>query len=166
MTAKVFQTSRCGDCCAQSSDSFLTWVRHRGFVPVLLSLIVYSRFFVFLATALLFAAIELSSNYVIEPWIVYVRARVCPHGGDCRSCLLDLDVGTVGLLLAVPLIRRWLSWVKTCSSAKTADGSAGDGAALPPNVSYYQRLLADDHQRAEKIIETAISENDFRNGCR
>lgn len=132
-----------------------------GAFPVMLSLIVYPGFSVFLATALLFAAIELSSNNVIEPWLYGSSTGMSAMAVIVAAVFWTWMWGPVGLLLAVPLTSSLVVMGKHVPQLRPLTVLLGDRAALPPSVSYYQRLLADDHQRAEKIFESAISETDL-----
>jgi hypothetical protein len=69
--------------------------------------------------------------------------------------------GPVGLLLATPLTASLVVLGKYVPQLRPLHVLLGDKTPLPPFVSFYQRLLADDLPRTIKILETAVEETDL-----
>lgn len=131
-----------------------------GAFPILLSLTIYPGFGVFTATALLFVAVELSSNNVIEPWLYGTSTGMSAVAIIIAAVFWTWMWGPVGLLLATPLTASLVVLGKYVPQLRPLTVLLGDKTPLPPFVSFYQRLLADDAPRAAKIVELAIEESD------
>ncbi len=132
-----------------------------GAFPVILSLIVFPGFLPFIATASLFTCIELLSNNVIEPWLYGSSTGLSPMAVILAAVFWTWMWGPVGLLLAIPLTASLVVLGKYVPQLRPLTVLLGDRTPLPPDVTFYQRLLADDHQRAEKIFEAAIADTDL-----
>ena len=131
-----------------------------GAFPILLSLVVYPGFVVFTATALLFVGVELASNNVIEPWLYGSSTGMSAMAIIIAAVFWTWMWGPVGLLLATPLTASLVVLGKYVPQLRPLTVLLGDKTPLPPFVSFYQRLLADDSARAAKILEGAIEETD------
>ncbi|MGN6544119.1 MAG: AI-2E family transporter [Aureliella sp.] len=129
-----------------------------GSFPVLLSLIVFPGFSVFLATAVLFLGVELMSNNVIEPWLYGTRTGISPMAVIIAAVFWTWMWGPVGLLMATPLTASLVVLGKYVPQLRPINVLLGDKIPLPPFISFYQRMLADDIPRSLKILETAIEE--------
>lgn len=132
-----------------------------GAFPVILSLIVFPGFLPFLATAALFTCIELLSNNVLEPWLYGSRTGLSPMAVILAAVFWTWMWGPVGLLLAIPLTSSLVVLGKYVPQLRPLTVLLGDRTPLPADITYYQRLLADDDQRAEKILEGAIADSDL-----
>ncbi len=132
-----------------------------GVFPVMLSLIVFPGFLPFLATAALFTCIELLSNNVIEPWLYGSSTGLSPMAVILAAVFWTWMWGPVGLLLAIPLTASLVVLGKYVPQLQPLSVLLGDKTPLPADITYYQRLLADDNPRAEKILDTAIVEGDL-----
>ncbi|MCC6511533.1 MAG: AI-2E family transporter, partial [Pirellulaceae bacterium] len=132
-----------------------------GAFPVALSLIVFPGFSVFLATASLFTAIELLSNNVLEPWLYGSRTGMSPMAVIVAAVFWTWMWGPVGLLLAVPLTASLIVMGKYVPQLAPLTVLLGDKSPLPPHVSFYQRILAEDMSRGEKIVQAGIAESDL-----
>ncbi len=132
-----------------------------GAFPVALSLIVFPGFSAFIATALLFTCIELLSNNVIEPWLYGSSTGMSPMAIIVAAVFWTWMWGPVGLLLAIPITSSLVVMGKYVPQLRPITVLLGDKTPLPPFVSFYQRLLADDATRAGKILEAAIAETDI-----
>jgi len=129
-----------------------------GAFPVLLSLIVFPGFAVFLATAFLFVGIELLSNNVIEPWLYGSSTGMSAMAIIVAAVFWTWMWGPVGLLLATPLTASLVVLGKYVPQLRPLYVLLGDKTPLPPFVSFYQRLLADDMPRTTKILEASVEE--------
>lgn len=136
-----------------------------GAFPVALSLIVFPGFTVFLATATLFVAIELLSNNVLEPWLYGSSTGMSAMAIIVAAVFWTWMWGPVGLLLATPLTASLVVMGKYVPQLRFLTVMLGDKTPLPPFVSFYQRLLADDSSRAAKILEGAIEEDDLESAA-
>lgn len=136
-----------------------------GAFPVILSLIVFPGFFPFIATAALFTSIELLSNNVIEPWLYGSSTGLSPMAIIVAAVFWTWMWGPVGLLLAIPITASLVVLGKYVPQLRPLSVLLGDRAPLPADISYYQRLLADDHQRAEKLLDSAIADSDMESAA-
>ena len=136
-----------------------------GAFPVILSLIVFPGFMPFLATGILFTSIELLSNNVIEPWLYGSRTGLSPMAIILAAVFWTWMWGPVGLLLAVPLTSSLVVLGKYVPQLQPLSVLLGDRTPLPADITYYQRLLADDNQRAVKILDSAIAETDLESAA-
>lgn len=136
-----------------------------GAFPVTLSLIVFPGFLPFLATAALFTCIELLSNNVIEPWLYGSSTGLSPMAIIVAAVFWTWMWGPVGLLLAIPITASLVVLGKYVPQLQPLSVLLGDRTPLPADISYYQRLLADDYQRAEKLLDAAIAESDLESAA-
>ncbi len=134
-----------------------------GAFPVILSLIVFPGFEVFAATALLFVAIELLSNNVIEPWLYGSSTGMSAMAIILGAVFWTWMWGPVGLLLATPITASLVVLGKYVPQLRPLTVLLGDKSPLPAFASFYQRLLADDRERAAKILEEAVHDNGIEN---
>ena len=132
-----------------------------GAFPVILSLIVFPGFMPFLATAALFTSIELLSNNVIEPWLYGSSTGLSPMAIILAAVFWTWMWGPVGLLLAIPLTSSLVVLGKYVPQLQPLSVLLGDRTPLPADITYYQRLLADDNQRAVKILDAVIADSDL-----
>lgn len=136
-----------------------------GAFPVMLSLIVFPGFLPFLATAALFTSIELLSNNVIEPWLYGSSTGLSPMAVILAAVFWTWMWGPVGLLLAIPLTASLVVLGKYVPQLQPLSVLLGDRTPLPPDISFYQRLLADDNPRAAKILDATIEESDLESAA-
>jgi predicted PurR-regulated permease PerM len=120
--------------------------------PVVLSLVVYPGFAVFGATVGMFVVLELLSNNVMEPWLYGASTGISTIAILVAAVFWTWLWGPVGLLLATPLTVCIVVLGKYVPQLKFLDVLLGDEPALPPYVSYYQRLLAGDREEAAGIV--------------
>ena len=120
--------------------------------PVILSLVVYPGFAVFGSTVALFVVIELVSNNVLEPWLYGASTGISTIAILVAAVFWAWLWGPVGLLLATPLTVCIVVLGKYVPQLKFLDVLLGDEPALPPYVSYYQRLLAGDRDEAAAVV--------------
>ena len=123
--------------------------------PVTLSLAVYPGFEVFGATLGLFVVVELLSNNVMEPWLYGATTGLSTVALLVAAVFWTWLWGPAGLLLSTPLTVCLVVVGKHVPQLKFLDVLLGDGPALPPRVTFYQRLLADDEAGARQVAEAA-----------
>lgn len=130
-----------------------------GSFPIFVSLTMFPGFTVFAAVAALITCIELGSNNLLEPYLYGSSTGMSPVAVILAAVFWTWMWGPVGLLLSTPLTASLIVLGKYVPQLKPISVLLGDQAPLPPFVSFYQRLLADDTARAEKIIESSLKEN-------
>jgi predicted PurR-regulated permease PerM len=121
-------------------------------LPLMLSLMTTDGWFQPIGVALVFGALELTSNLVVEP-IVYGRSI----GVSQSSLIIAIAFwawmwGPMGLVLAAPLTVCLAIIGKYVPSLKFFDVLLGDSPALSPDVRFYQRLLAHDDDGAFQVV--------------
>lgn len=127
--------------------------------PVVLSLAVYPGFGVFAATAALFIAVELLSNNLMEPWLYGASTGMSTVAVLAAAVFWTWLWGPVGLLVSTPLTVCIVVLGKYVPQLKFLDVLLGDQPALPPHVSYYQRLLAGDRGEAARVADEYATAN-------
>jgi hypothetical protein len=119
--------------------------------PIALSLAVYPGFDVFAATAGMFVLIELLSNNLMEPWLYGASTGMSTVAVLVAAVFWTWLWGPVGLLLSTPLTVCIVVVGRYVPQLKFLDVLLGDEPALPPHVTYYQRLLAGDRKEAAAV---------------
>jgi predicted PurR-regulated permease PerM len=123
--------------------------------PVTLSLAVYPGFTVFALTVGMLVLVELVSNNVLEPWLYGTSTGLSTVALIVAAVFWTWLWGPIGLLLSTPLTVCIVVLGKHVPQLKFLDVLLSDKPALPPSVSYYQRLLAGDREEAEKVASGA-----------
>lgn len=121
--------------------------------PIALSLAVFPGFGVFIATVILLIGIELVASNVLEPWLYGTSTGISAVALLVSAVFWTWLWGPVGLLMATPLTVCIVVLGKHVPQLKFFDVLLGDQPALPPAVSYYQRLLAGDKQEAATLVK-------------
>lgn len=124
-----------------------------GAFPLALAVAVYPGFAVFAATAGLIVVIELISNNIMEPWLYGSRTGMSALAIIVAAAFWTWMWGPIGLLLATPLTVCIVVIGKYVPSLAFLNVLLGDQPALPPDVSFYQRLLAGDRDEATKLAK-------------
>jgi len=126
--------------------------------PMALSLAVYPGFTVFAGTAVLLILVELVTSNILEPWLYGTSTGISTVALIAAAVFWTWLWGPIGLLLAIPLTVCIVVLGKHVPQLKFLDVLLGDQPALPPAVSYYQRLLAGDKQEAANLVKDVINE--------
>lgn len=109
----------------------------------------------------MFVGIELLSNNVMEPWLYGASTGLSTVAILISAVFWTWLWGAVGLLLATPLTVCIVVLGKYVPQLQFLDVLLGDQPALPPEVSFYQRLLAGDRREAEKAAEAVAAARGF-----
>ncbi len=125
-------------------------------LPFGLSLIVSQGWSAPLMVLAMFLALELISNMVIEPWLYGRGIGVSETATLIMIAFWTWLWGPIGLVLATPLTVCLVVAGKYVPFLNVLDTLLGDQPALEPNVVFYQRLLARDHDEADEIAETYL----------
>ncbi len=126
--------------------------------PIAISLAVYPGFGVFLATLALFVVIEIVSNNVMEPWLYGASTGLSTVAVLVAAVFWTWLWGPEGLLMSTPLTVCLVVLGKHVPALKFFDVLLGDQPALPPPVSFYQRLLAGDRREALAVAASVARE--------
>ena len=124
--------------------------------PVALALAVYPGFTVAMAVVGLFLVVELISNNVMEPWLYGASTGLSTVAIIVAAVFWTWLWGSVGLLVATPLTVCIAVVGKYVKPLNFLHVLLGDEEALPPSVSYYQRLLAGDRRDARGIVDRVV----------
>lgn len=127
--------------------------------PIAISLAVYPGFGVFAATLALFVLIEVVSNNVMEPWIYGASTGLSTVAVLAAAVFWTWLWGPVGLLMSTPLTVCLVVLGKHVPAFQFLDVLLGDQPALPPAVSFYQRLLAGDRKEALGLAAGVARQN-------
>lgn len=120
-------------------------------MPILLSLAVFDGWYLPLAVVGLFAALELFSNNVMEPWLYGSSTGLSPVGVILAVVFWSALWGLVGLVVAIPLTvcvvvaGRHLPRFQFFTILLSRD------PALSPAERFYQRLLVGDQYDVEEL---------------
>jgi predicted PurR-regulated permease PerM len=131
--------------------------------PIAISLAVYPGYGVFAAVAGAFVVFELLSNNVMEPWLYGASTGISTMAILVAAVFWTWLWGPVGLLLSTPLTVCIVVLGKHVAQLKFFDVLLGDQPALPPAVSYYQRLLAKDRTEAAEVVAEHAAANGVDN---
>ena len=124
--------------------------------PLTLSLAVYPGFGVFFAVIAMIVIIELLSNNFMEPWLYGSSTGLSTLAILVAAVFWTWLWGPIGLLLSTPLTVCIVVTGKYVGQLNFFDVLLSDEAALPPSVSYYQRLLANDRREATNIAREIL----------
>lgn len=109
-------------------------------------------------TAALFLVLELLVGNVIEPWLYESSTGLSPVALVVSLIFWTWLWGTIGLLLATPLTVCIAVIGRYVPQLSFLDVLLGNQAALRPEESFYQRLLANDPdeatEQAEEFLKT------------
>ncbi|MGH9652347.1 MAG: AI-2E family transporter [Bryobacteraceae bacterium] len=128
-----------------------TWVA--GGCPFLLSLAVFDGWERPLIVLGIFAAIELITSGLIEPWLYATRTGISSLAILLSAAFWTLLWGPIGLILSTPLTVCLAVLGRHIPPLEFLYVLLGDEPVLSPDLHYYQRLLAMDEDEAEEVVE-------------
>src|SRR5579872_3540678 len=123
--------------------------------PIILSMVVPDGYYTarpFLTIGL-FVTVELLSANVAEPLLFSSSTGVSPLAILVAAVFWTWLWGPIGLLLSTPLTVLIAVAGKYVPQLEFLDVLLGDEPVLSPPERYYQRLLADDPEEAEDLLE-------------
>jgi predicted PurR-regulated permease PerM len=126
--------------------------------PIALSIAFFDNWSAPLLTVALIATLELLSNNLIEPWLYGSSVGVSSFALIVATVFWTWLWGTAGLFLATPLTVCLVVMGKYIPQLEFMSVMLSDRAVLTPQERFYQRLLADDSEEAEEVIEEALRE--------
>jgi predicted PurR-regulated permease PerM len=121
-------------------------------LPVALSVAIFDGWSRPIAIAGFFAAVELLSNNVFEPWLYGASVGLSPFAVIVSAVFWAWLWGPVGLVLAIPLTVCLVVLGRHVPQLESLSILLGDEPALHPSARLYQRLLARDIDEAEDLL--------------
>jgi hypothetical protein len=130
-------------------------------LPISLSLAAFPGWWPAVETILLFLALELVSNNVLEPWLHGTRTGLSPFAVVLSAFFWTWLWGLPGLFLATPLTVCLVVAGRYVEGLNFLHVLFSDEAALEPDVRFYQRVLALDADEATALLRTATRADGF-----
>ncbi|MGH9581845.1 MAG: AI-2E family transporter [Bryobacteraceae bacterium] len=124
-----------------------------GGCPFLLSLAVFHGWQRPLMVLGVFAAIEVTTSGLIEPWLYSTRTGISSLAILLSAAFWTLLWGPIGLILSTPLTVCLAVLGRHIPPLEFLYVLLGDEPALSPEQHYYQRLLAMDEDEAAEVVE-------------
>jgi predicted PurR-regulated permease PerM len=128
-------------------------------LPLFLALAVSPGWYLLLWTALLFAAMELISNNIIEPWLYGSHTGLSPLAIIVAAIFWTWLWGPLGLLLSTPLTVCLAVLGRHVPQFEFLDVLFGNEPVLEPKERLYQRFLAGDSDEATDQAEEILEED-------
>ena len=101
----------------------------------------------------LFAVLELLINNIFEPWLYGSSTGLSPIAVLVAAVFWTTLWGAVGLLLSTPLTVCLVVLGRHLPQLQFLEVLLGSAPVLPPDVKFYQRLLAGDTEEAARVAE-------------
>ena len=111
-----------------------------------------------LLTIALFVTLELFSNNVLEPWLYGSSTGLSPVAVLVAAVFWTTLWGPAGLLLSTPLTVCLVVLGRHVPQLGFFHVLLGDEPALPPELKFYQRLLARDPEEATELAEEYLED--------
>ena len=127
-------------------------------LPALISLAVFPGWEKPLLTIVLFLAIELVSNNVVEPLVYGSETGISTLGILVSAVFWTWLWGPVGLLMATPLTVCLVVMGRYVPQLQFLDVLLGDQPPLPLEAQIYHRLLALDADEVEVLLESGLKD--------
>jgi predicted PurR-regulated permease PerM len=129
-----------------------------GGCPFLLSLAVFPGWKQPLMALGVFAAIELTTSGLVEPWLYATRTGISSLAILLSAAFWTLLWGPIGLVLSTPLTVCLAVIGRHIPPLEFLYVLLGDEPVLKPEMRYYQRLLATDEDEAAEVAEEFFKE--------
>ncbi len=132
------------------------WTAAAG--PIGLSLAISTGWVAPILTVGLFAALELFTNSVMEPWVFGKNTGVSSVALLAAAVFWTWLWGPLGLLLATPLTVCLLVIGKHVPQLSFLDTLLGNEPVFEAKTRVYQRLLAGDQDEAAELIDRCLEQ--------
>jgi predicted PurR-regulated permease PerM len=126
-------------------------------LPLALSLAVFPGWLQPALVVGLFLVLELTTGWVMEPWLYGQSAGVSPVALLIALTFWTWLWGPVGLLMATPLTVCLIVLGKHLPALRSIVVLMGDRPVIEAKARYYQRLLARDQDEAIDIVEACVN---------
>jgi predicted PurR-regulated permease PerM len=127
-------------------------------LPVMLSLAVFEDWTRPLIVLGIFVVIEIVVANFIEPMLYGARTGISSLAIIVAAVFWTFLWGPIGLVLSTPLTVCLVVLGRHVPNMEFLNVLLGDEAVLPPEVHFYQRLLATDHTEARQVLEMHLKE--------
>jgi predicted PurR-regulated permease PerM len=128
-------------------------------MPTALSLAYFPGWLTPMLVIGVFIVFELTTNLLLEPLFYGESAGVSEIAILVMAAFWTWLWGPVGLVLALPLTVCLVVFSKYVPEMTFVTVLLSDAPALDPHVNYYQRLLAEDEDEGEQIVEEYLEEH-------
>ncbi len=125
-------------------------------MPVSLAMAISTGWSAPILTVMLFVALELFSNNVMEPWLYGKNTGMSAVAVLVAAVFWTWLWGIAGLLLATPLTVCLLVIGKHVPQLSFLDVLLGNEAVFEPERRVYQRLLAADQEEATELFDADL----------
>jgi predicted PurR-regulated permease PerM len=122
-------------------------------VPLTLALVAFDDWMHPLLVGGLFLAAELVVNVAVEPWVYGMSTGISRLGVVLAIAFWAWVWGPVGLLMAMPVTVCLLVFARHVPQLEVLTVVLGEEAPLSEPVRFYHRLLCDDEDQAEEVLE-------------
>lgn len=140
-----------------------SWIA--GLTAIIFALAVFDGWGQSLLVAGLFVLLEITSNYLVEPWLYGTRTGLSPLAVLLAAIFWGWLWGPVGLLLSTPLTVCVLVISRHIPQLAFFSILLGDEPVLGPRSRLYQRLLALDKDEAAELIVKQLKEKPLVEVC-
>jgi predicted PurR-regulated permease PerM len=142
--------------------AFLRFVPFVGAVlammmPVAVAAVQFEGWWPVIDTVVLFVGLDLVVANVVEPVLIGRHTGVSSLALLTSALFWTWLWGPVGLLLSTPITVCLAVLGKHVPQLELLGVLLGDEAALEPDITVYQRLLAGDEDEANEIVESALA---------
>jgi predicted PurR-regulated permease PerM len=131
-------------------------------LPIVLSIAVFDGWTETLLIMTIFFLLEMVTGNFLEPHIYGKYTGLSSLAILIAAIFWVLIWGPIGLILSVPLTVCLAVLGAHVPSLEFLSVLLGDQPAMPPEASYYQRLLANDQHEAGRILETYLKNASIR----
>lgn len=125
--------------------------------PLLLAFATTEGWATVLLVLALFAVVDITITYVLEPWIYGASTGVTPLALLIASAFWAVLWGPVGLILAPAMTACLVVIGRHVPAFAFLDVLLGDAEPLPPPARFYQRVLAEDARGAGALLSAAVA---------
>jgi predicted PurR-regulated permease PerM len=126
-------------------------------MPTALSLAYFPGWITPLMVVGAFVILELTTNLLLEPLFYGESAGVSEIAVLIMAAFWTWLWGPVGLVLATPLTVCLVVFSKYVPEMTFITVLLSDAPALEPHINYYQRMLAEDQDEGEEIVQEYLS---------
>jgi predicted PurR-regulated permease PerM len=127
-------------------------------IPIVLSIAVFPGYRQAVETIALYLVVELISNNAVEPWLYGTSTGMSSVAILISAMFWTWLWGPVGLLMSTPLTVCLVVLGKYVPQFQFLDIMLGDEPVLEPPMRIYQRLLAQDSEEAQDLVEEYLQE--------
>jgi predicted PurR-regulated permease PerM len=133
-----------------------SWIA--ALLPAALAAAVQPGWAMAIETAALYAVVEVVMGQLVEPLVYGHSTGLSPLAVVIAAIFWTWVWGPIGLIISTPLTLCLVVLGRHVRTLEFLDVMLGDRPVLSPEVSFYQRMLADDPDEAEEQAERYLAE--------